>query len=153
MDKLQVVKSFDYNPIHSWKICNPFVIFYVYPKDKTPFIIKGGMVDVEKWMDVYKTPCVYYRSLWFKGQKRGGWSDNISEVTKRKVNIVIYPERLKRTKTKTEYGGEYKTGKQIMTIFSSDNQQFFAGNNKTLLTKKIRRHPRSWIKELDAFLV
>jgi len=138
--ELPVKKEFDYNIIGSWKNGNPFTIFYVYPKDDAPFIIKGGANDVKKWMDKYNTPCIYYYAYFHKGVHRGGWCSNIKNVTDGDVNLYFSNEYKPRT---TRDYGEYRTGKIKIEVYK---------NNERIFIKKVRRIPRSWIKELDKYI-
>lgn len=142
MEKLQfpVRKEFPYDRIGSWHDGNPFTITYVYPQSEPPFIIKGGYHDVKAWLKSYNKPCVCYRSMWYRGTERGVWDDNLKTFNKN-ISLYINPQYKKRTKEDSY--GEYRTGKYIMSIYK---------DCELVLKKTIRRIPRSWIKELDAFI-
>ena len=45
--KLKIRKEFEYSPIGSFRNCNPYTIYWVYPKTGEPYIVKGGMNDVK----------------------------------------------------------------------------------------------------------
>ena len=125
MVKLQVRKEFPYNKIGSFRKVNPFCIVFVYPESSKddPFVVKGGLNDVENFLLKYSFPFIANYSLWFHKKQRGYWKSNIKNLSIRrnfkKVNGKIYL-----------YEGF------VITFYGQ-------------IIKKLNRVPRKWIKELN----
>lgn len=45
--RFRVEKEFEWTKVGSFEYRNPYTIAYIYPKDREPFIVKGGLNDVE----------------------------------------------------------------------------------------------------------
>jgi hypothetical protein len=56
---------------------HPFAMFYVYPREFSPFILKGKSEDCRQMIENYKLPCFYRYTYWKNGISRGGWITNI----------------------------------------------------------------------------
>lgn len=66
--------SHKWSKIGSWKETNPYSIYFVYSVTGEKLIVKGGLKDVESWMEenLLTTPYMFFRTLWYKGEFRGG---------------------------------------------------------------------------------
>lgn len=130
---LQVRKEFPYDRIGSYRNVNPFTINFVYPMHGTPFIIKGGIIDVNKWMDDFRCPAMINRTLWWHGIHRSMWQGHrfYLYVTKPRLN----PSRA------SKYGFEIKV--------QSRNPDSY-GKIETI--KCVRRMPRKWMKEFNDYV-
>lgn len=80
--KLKVRKEFEYNIKRSWVDVNPYTIAFIYPKtsDDSPFIVKGGLIDVKAFLKSYHIPFIGYNSHWYHHKKRGYWITNIRSL-------------------------------------------------------------------------
>lgn len=125
MLKLQVRKEFPYNKIGSFRKVNPFCLAFVYPESSKddPFIIKGGLNDIEKFLSEYPFPFIAYYSLWYHKKQRGYWKSNIK--------YLIITRNFKKV-----------NGKSFLF-------EGFVITFKRKIIKKLNRVPRKWIKELD----
>ncbi len=52
----------------------PFVIYFVYPKDGEPVVVKGMYDAVEKYVKQTFPLALYRWTMWVDGGSRGGWS-------------------------------------------------------------------------------
>ena len=53
MNKLPVKQEFKYEIIGCHRDVNPYTMAFVYPQKGKPFIVKGGLNDVEKYLEDY----------------------------------------------------------------------------------------------------
>jgi hypothetical protein len=122
MMKLKVKEAFPWDKIGSYRNANPYSIYFVYPQNEKPFIIKGGSKDCERFLKAHPNPAIYYYSFWHKGKHRGGWLTH-------KFFISI-----------SRYDSNYRLVNGY--ILSKGGQ----------VIKRVRRIPRKWIKEYDNFV-
>jgi len=104
---------------------NPFTIAFCYPKDREPFVIKGGWVDVEKFLVAKKEPMLAHITYWWRKAHR--------------TTIKVY--NLSENINFEESG---KLGRKRWRIFIYKN-----GEKKSLAV--VRRIPRKWLKELNPY--
>lgn len=143
MEKFATRGNFFYNRIGSYSQMNPYMIAYVYPRDEAPFIVKGGCNDVDKVIKNYKKPAVVHESYWQHGKARYVHVKSINTG----LELSIFPKTQKRTKVSC---GSYKIGTIMKLIDNKQKDKY--GHGKTVLEKRIRRIPRSWIKEIDDYM-
>ncbi len=119
------------SPLSSEDPQNPFTIAFCYPKDKEPFVIKGGWVDVEKRIKSQKDPLVVHITYWWRKAHR-----NIVEAY--------------NTTQKIHFEEMGKLGeRKIWKIYTYKNINHVQSEKKVLAV--VRRLPRKWIKELNSY--
>lgn len=122
MKRIPTLKNFPYNRIDSFRNINPYTIVYFYPKIGSPFVIKGGLNDCDKFIKRQKTPALLHMTYWRHGKNR---SHHVVINTKTKIYIRRILEN-------------YKYMYDISTPINS--------------LKIIKRVPRKWINELNDFV-
>ena len=128
MERLKVLKEFDYSPINSWSLANPFCIAYCYtPTDK--FVIKGGSRDVKSYIRNIGEPMMVYISFWKDHIDRGLWS----------FENIITPIFIQQISTVSNKNKHYQISVRT-------------GLGKYQCIKKIRRIPRKWMVELNPYI-
>lgn len=85
MKRIPTFKQFSYNRINSFRNCNPYTIIFFYPKDDTPFVVKGGWNDCNKFIKKYKIPSILHITYWYHGEHR-----NLYNVINTKIKCYIY---------------------------------------------------------------
>jgi hypothetical protein len=115
---MEVRASWKYNP----SSINPFTIAFVYPAKGKPFVLKGGVQDVETFFESFKKPCIVHRTYWLHGKSR-----YVISVVNTLVPIGV-----------EKSFGERKSWRLVV------------GTGKTIV--ELKRFPRRWIKQLDEFL-
>ena len=148
MTTLPVQKEFKYQVIGAWRNANPFVIAFIYPRKGNAYIVKGGFVDVRKYLKTIPIALVHL-SYWH--QKRV-----------RKCQMVMgLPENLKVTLTfahwpsenKIQYSDSFSPPTIIKKVRNIKRVGFYIiRDNKLVFYKKLRHAPRCWPKEIDAYL-
>jgi hypothetical protein len=104
---------------------NPFTIAFCYPKDKDPFVIKGGWVDVEQYLkSTINDPILVHVTYWWKKAHRTA------------IHVYNLSEEV--------YFVEKGTRKKRWEIYT------YKGKEKNVLAN-VRRIPRKWIKELNPY--
>ena len=123
---IPIRKEFPYTKIRSFARANPFTIAFIYPDDELdfPFILKGGLIDINYFLDSYKIPFIGYKSFWYHSEHRGIWSTNVTGIL---IKHQIKPE------TKYEII-RYTPG-------------------RAELLKTVKRIPRKWMKELKGLSI
>jgi hypothetical protein len=130
MKKLRVEKEFPYDKIGSFRMMNPFMILFVYPKNFSPFVVKGGSTSVDGYIKrkYEKEPMLINRTYWRHGRHRSFWTHrNIPDVH---IDFSFIRHNIKK------YGRPY-----VITELNSDK-----------VIAKMRRIPRKWIKELNPYV-
>jgi len=128
--KLAVYKEFPYSRVGSWAFANPYAIAYCYPKDRKPFIVKGGLKDVYPYLAGLDFPMVVHNSLWRQGKSRSfAYLHGVKEL-----HLGYNFKRLssRRTNRDPKFA--------LRDRLTSEN------------VKTFRRIPRSWIREIDQFM-
>lgn len=105
-----------------------YSLLFVYSKYKGNFILRGYLGEVEKYLKENYTHYIYYRSMWYQGQSRGGW-----KFWKDRIGIF---EPSKMFKTWKYQIREYSNWRDV------DNDV----EEKSLYFKRI---PHRWIPEFD----
>ena len=152
--KLKVLKEFDYDPIKSYRNGNPYTIAFVYMQNES-FCVKGGANDVHKFILDYTDgkPYIVHKTYFGDGESRWFVSiENLSGKNQAYINGPKWPSENCEREYDFSYGIHYNDNKIIkkvrnvmrheLIVFSEDGNRF---------TKKFRRVPRGWIKELDQF--
>jgi hypothetical protein len=127
---MKVKKEFDYNPIKSFRLVNPFTMAfcYPYPLHEKSFIVKGGLNDVKKYVEKQKMPLIVHYSYWRHGHSRGI------------VRFIGFDKRYNFHVMKT-VKGPYQL---IMVDKGPEwNRQVLA---------EFKRVPRKWLKELNVYM-
>ncbi len=130
---LPIKKEFPYDRIGSFTNMNPFVIDFIYPQMGLPFIIKGGLKQVNKWYNGFGPAAIIKRTLWCHGIHRGYWMGH---------KVFFY------TRKPTQLKGHRK-GRPCSfgwTIMTQDK------DGKSVELKTVRRMPRKWMKELNDYV-
>ena len=70
-----------WSKIGCYRRVDPFAIFFIYPKDKKPFVIKGGYQDLLKIVDTYKYWHLRCETLWHKRHSRVFWGTNVPHIS------------------------------------------------------------------------
>jgi hypothetical protein len=131
--KIDIKAEFKYNPIGSWKRGDPFTIAFIYPSKSKPFILKGGVNDIEKWLKGFKEPAIIHRSYWKRGKSRKS-----VEVVNTLASVFI----IDRT--------WYTELWEQKNIDPKKKWAFIVDKNNVIVAMK--RVPRKWIKELNPYI-
>ena len=119
---MEIRKEFNYNPIGSWNKINPYTMAFVYPKDETPYMIKGGYEDVETYLKNIEIPAIVHYTLWHHKTTRR----IIKLINCGKINIAhIGGQKNGRWEVSSKFGKNYK------------------------VIVSMRKLPRKWIKEIE----
>jgi hypothetical protein len=105
----------------------PFAIFFVYPKDGEPIVVKGMCDEVKNFVNSSFPNAIYRYTFWNDGVSRGSWSFAKSSESSRYIC------------TATDKLGNYKRGYDIR-IYK---------DRKLVKTLYLRRIPHKWIPEYD----
>ncbi len=121
--------TFSYKPANGFREQdspqNPFTIAFCYPRFKDPFVLKGGWVDVEKFLLEKKEPMMAHITFWWKKSHR---------TLIRAYNLT--------ENVQFDEGGKLSGKRWRIYVYKN-------GEKKTLAT--IRRIPRKWLKELNPY--
>lgn len=124
-----------YNPEGAFKDANPYSIWWVFPKNSTcSYIVKGGEQDVRNYIRTNFSPSFCHKLVYAK-----------------------IGQTLKKRRIKAEVVG---TSQRIKISFLNVRQPFasrnfhchrwvFSSSFKSFL--RLKRLPKTWPKELDAF--
>ena len=126
---MEVRKEFEYSPLNCWSQSNPYTLAFVYPKDDTPYVVKGGLRDVEAYLksNEPKPAIIHYTHFHGKTHRR-----IIETINCGKVLI------LRKGSTTFNWVWEIQVA------------DYGIGPYKVIA--KIRKLPRKWIKELDPYV-
>lgn len=152
--EMPVRKEFSYSPIRSWRNGNPFVIAFVYTRKDEAFIVKGGLTDVELWLENFSknTPCFVHL---------GFWKDKSCRHTQFKIfglalRYSSYCFQGWPRENKSYYDDQFnlKVVKNVRNIYRHRLVIYDKnGDGRTaLFEKSFRRLPRKWLKEFDKFI-
>lgn len=118
-----------YTIIGSYRNGNPYSIYFIYPKDESPFIIKGGANDLEKWIERYKTPAIVHITYW-----KHGFSRRVIQIINVDRNIYTYK---KKGKWLVSLNGEViKTIKRIPRKWMKELNPFVKNHDENYLDLK-----------------
>ena len=104
---------------------SPFTIAFCYSRNQEPFVVKGGWVDVEKFLTSKKEPLLVHITYWWRKAHRTVMD------TYNLTQDIFFDEVGKRN------------GKRWRIFTFKDNVR------KNLAT--VRRIPRKWLKELNPY--
>ena len=128
----QVRKEFPYDPIRSFADANPFTIMTVFPYNATPFVLKGGANDIDKWVKNWGVPCMARYSYWRHGKARceGVSFKNFPKATY--SYIWNDPSICKREGNKNHrfwlcIGGKSKTLRRLPNRFPDEARELLKG--------------------------
>jgi hypothetical protein len=125
---MEVKKEFVYDPKGCWAQANPYTMAFVYPRDGAPYIVKGGMKDVEPFLkNTEKSPAIIHYTFWHYTIARRV----IETINCGKVSIARK--------------GSAKHG--VWEISIADK-----GVSPYIIIAGMRKLPRKWIKELDEYI-
>jgi ABC-type sulfate transport system substrate-binding protein len=118
---MQTIELSKFHHTKTHGFADPYVIYFVYPKDGQPVMVKGMYREVEAFVkETY--PMSFYRwTMWKGGESRGSWGF----ACKDKYAMETIVDGRRRVE---------------VSIF----------NNRTLVRKfTLRRMPKKWIPEFD----
>lgn len=104
---------------------SPFTIAFCYPRNQEPFVVKGGWVDVEKFLTSKNEPLLVHITYWHAKAHR-------TVMSTYNLTKDIYFEPIGK-----------RSGKRWRIFTFKDNER------KNLAT--VRRIPRKWLKELNPY--
>jgi len=137
-ENFPIEKEFEYNKIGSWYDGNPYTIAFCYPKDFSPFIVKGGIIDVRSHIEkkmLGKAFLVYYTMFW-KGKTR-----TIIDIYLGNTKNSAYLRNRENLCNKHQHY-------QLIVFLKNTNV-----SGTLSFEKWFRRPPRKWIKELNPYIV
>jgi len=146
--KLKVRKEFEYNQIGSFRNVNPYTIFWVYPKTGEAYIVKGGLNDVESFVDSHqRVPAIIHYQYFRHGSSRGGFKFTGNILSNIKINISQFNHYGKSDRAREKCS--IRVYKVQPLHFSYERNSY---SSKELIFEKIvKRIPRGWIKELNPY--
>lgn len=113
-----------------WRRIDPMSIFFCYPMDGEPFIIKGGLQTCnEKFKELCREPCVVFRALFHHGVSR-----EIADVKNLPKGVSVCLHRGSRHKD--------LNSRSEMIIYVGD------GGYEVFVKKSFRRIPRCFPIEI-----
>ncbi len=127
MKKLKVVLDSPYTIIGSYTRVNPYTIAFVYHPAGNGVVLKGGLNNVEVAIEKRKGPALVNYTMWHHGKHRSFW--RLKNVVDVHLEFTFIKDNIKK------YGRPY-------VIKHRDGS----------VIKKLRRIPRCWIKELNAYI-
>lgn len=139
---MAIAGEYGYNPIGSFRMGNPYTIAFCYC-DKTfyssnEFVLKGGVIDVDKKILKLGFPMLVFKTYWCHGRSRGGaWPsfENFKNWSLTSKSPYFSPHDLRRDpKTRKSYYRRWK----------------LSYNGDTMFT--FRRIPRKWLPEYSQLL-
>ena len=79
----------DWNKTGSWRNCDPYCIFFIYPWYGKPFIVKGGMNFCDEYLEKQKMlKALIVKSLWHEGKSRFTYARASNFL--RKQGLTVY---------------------------------------------------------------
>ena len=161
---LQIKKEFPWEKIGSFTRVDPWCIAFVYPRKMNGYVVKGGIVQVKKWIESNVTRAVVYYTMFDGGKNR----TNISIYTGNpNVYCTLQKSKLFNIVEKRSQGN-IRNRKWKLKIFASclpDAKPSTPGFNSSksplqkkneselVFQKNLRHPPRCWPKELDSFVL
>lgn len=142
MKKLKVKVNFRYSTLPRK---GPFSIFFVYPKDGEPFILKGGSEDLEEYLGTMATPAVVHVTYW----KNGKCFTYKKIVNLSNNNVILVDRATTRDYSKyAKFFSDSSLSKKRYFIFLEGRERLLRGKTEILLAS-FRKFPRKWIRELN----
>lgn len=132
---IPVRKEFPYSKIGSWSRADGYTIAFVYPKGDTPFVVKGGMQDVKRYIEskgfIYerRQAAIIYYAIFCRGSTR-----TITDIIGLKNDTFALIKHINKSSKRKCYS----------LIVYVDNQ--------VVVNKPLRRPPRCWMRELNQFI-
>jgi len=141
MAKETVTLEFPYEPIGSFRRFDPYVITYIYPKKgHKNYVMKGGINTVREKMDEMKLgPAVVHKVYYHHGTH---WLSMEVSYNERKYPFNIY---LMKWRSRSDSDHRFHKKHWELSVHKK-------GTGENLFSKRYRRPPRGWIKELNQFL-
>lgn len=121
------------NDAKSWSN-RAFIIVFVYPKNNDPFIVKGMIGDVEKYLENYEQPYVANYTFWHNGLRCSSWRSN--------CRILFFNH--KRRTEKNIVGVAPFVAREASKKNRNHHVIYINGEEKI-----VRRVPRRWIPFYD----
>ncbi|OGM09285.1 hypothetical protein A2Z67_05080 [Candidatus Woesebacteria bacterium RBG_13_36_22] len=109
---------------------SPFTIAFCYTPKGDPFVVKGGWIDVEKYIKELKEPLLVHTTFWWRKSHR-------TLIKTYNLTETIYFEE-RKSMSSFAYKPQWK-------IFVQKDAE-----KKILAT--VRRMPRKWMKELNPYI-
>lgn len=117
---------------HTEKRFNPFEIVYLYFKNKKPLIVKGDSASIKDYLKTNhsKDNYVAHYTTYMGGKSFSHTDAHLANYKYRVYLMRDYDPSLPRRK--------------LLKVYDKNS-------STKIFTKRMRRIPRGWIKELDAF--
>jgi hypothetical protein len=146
--ELEVKADFQYDPVGCYRKFNPYTICFVYPKLEDPYIVKGGLNDVKKWLkENQKTPAVAHINYFYRGKAR-----NVFRTFGIRDNVKVFITGLKYPNENTvSYDDNFNMVINKNVKNTLRHEIIILSIEKTFV-KRVRKIPRKWIKELDPYI-
>jgi len=156
MNQMPVRVEFAYNKIGSY--CgplgsNPFTIAFCYPKKGQSFIVKGGLIDVRKYLTNLTIPCIVHLTYFKHGRSRTQITVyGLKPSIRCHFGLLAWP---KENKIYSDMDVNYKEvlhiTKKVRNV-ARRTLMVYRETNGLIFEKKLRHIPRCWMKELDQFV-
>lgn len=162
----------EWKKVGSWKTRDPYTIAFVFPKSASPYIAKGGLNDVEKWIKTNELrPSIVHYVMFHKAPAPlviGGVTFNFSSKlpgSRRNISFINFNPKYiiymsQQTKDYSEDG--YRTFLGFfrkhftLTVSEKVGQTSRLGYGRhhsvEVFSKSLRQVPHGWIKELNPFI-
>ena len=125
MKDIPTKREFEWSPQNSMKKFDPYTVVFVYPRGDKPFRIKGGLHDVENWLEFYENESSFFYHKVFYGE-----NPNKINFSRRRLRSNVNPPNAFHK----YYGGH---------IMSERYRVFVSVQSlKTIKGKKSRQHVR-----------
>lgn len=134
-----------YEKIGAFHLKNPFSIWWVFPKDGQPVILKGGDADCRTYVKEHFKVAFCHKLLY---EKMIGFS-----YTRKQAEIVGLPDHMKYTikfenmNRRLHKGARFNRNRWIIEIKPA-RLMHFPPPKLTLVLKSL---PKSWLQELDIY--
>jgi len=119
----------------------PYTHAFVYPKEGTPFLLKGPCGDVKRLLEEIPSPCVVHFTYFKDGKSRN--LIRFINLKRKGVHHYGLDQKCVHGKKRHAIKAIAKTGEMVVETRKDGCPYSFV--------KYFRRIPRSWIKELDQF--
>ena len=150
MDKtLKIAKEFPYNKLGSYREANPFTIAFVYPQSGEACVVKGGLNDVQKYVEANYPIAIINYQFFHKGKHRGYYRFN-GEKDGCHISFKKSAPSYRQQEYNGGFGYSAKQGHRCqvtVTCYEKGCKKEGKG-----FKKELRRLPRCWMKELDPYV-
>jgi len=139
-----VRREFSYSRIGSWSNGNPYTIMTVFPQWGYPFVLKGGIKEINAYIKSWGRLCFTIRSYWHHGKTRG--YESFKNVPR---GFSIHIGNRGCLSTRRSKPGNQNHYYDLWVA----RESMFGEKRKVIFEKTLRRLPQCWPKEIDKILM